>query len=175
MINAILIIIIFLLVFSIFYGKSIYLYYYTVSCLKNIKNSNFLQEKYKMAKNGKIEENIRMTFLNVLYVYVIIPEDVLKNDHTLYLTEHLSYIEESLSVQNLYGLIKTDKIAYIINEKEEENKKKNYIYLIKFIPIIYNNTWKKFLLCCFISSISVVILQKIGMLEVISNLVKGMF
>lgn len=135
--------VIFIILFTVFYYKTIKLYYYTVGCLKNIKDDDFLQGKYMMTIDDIPEENIKMSLFNILYMYVIIPEEL--KDVKLqmqYLQEHLQRIEDALSVQNLYGLIETKKRKFVT----KDDKKINLIYLIKFQPIFYNLTIFRFFL-----------------------------
>lgn len=139
-----LVIIIFLLTILPFYYKTIKLYVYTVRCLRMIKNNVFIQGKYKFVENGVVLDNIRMTPFNILYLYVVVPENVEEEMHSTYLVDHLRFLEDTMSVQNLYGLIRSSKQRFI-TEKEDGDVVS--IYLIKFIPIIYKLTFFRFIFC----------------------------
>jgi hypothetical protein len=92
-----------------------------------------------MKIDGQDIKNVRKTMFNVLYVFVVIPDEVRKTDHMNYIISHLQLIEESLQVQNLYGLVSSSREQFV----SEENGKERVIYLVKFKPIIYGlDLWR---------------------------------
>ena len=110
--------------------------------------------RYKMKIDGKDVMNVRKTMFNILYVFVVIPDDVRKNDYMNYIINHLQLIEESLQVQNLYGLVSSSREQFV----SEENDKERVIYLVKFRPIIYGlDLWR---IVVFVLSILIAIYNK---------------
>lgn len=128
-----------LVTFVALFYKTIKLYKYTSDCFTNIVENETIQMRYKMKIDGQDVKNVRKTMFNVLYVFVVIPDDVRKSDHISYIISHLQLIEESLQVQNLYGLVSSSREQFV----SEENGKERTIYLIKFKPIIYGlDLWR---------------------------------
>ena len=160
--------VIYLIVINIFYYKAIRLYFYTKSCFKNIIEDERLQNLYQIKIDNKSQQNIRMSIFNIMYIYVIIPENVTSDLHLQYLQDHLRFLEEALSVQNLYGLVKTEKKKYIIPSDNEKGNK-SYIYLIKFIPILQGTGFKKFVLFATTVIAVFIALQKFNVYEIVYN------
>lgn len=119
--------------------KTIYLYYYTLACFRNIKTDERLQGLYQLVIDKKAIENIRTTIFGIMYLYVVIPQNVPRDLINEYLKEHLRFLEEALSVQSLYGLVRTKKRRFIVDDSDQ----KEVIYLIKFIPILNGFTVKR--------------------------------
>lgn len=125
--------------FILLFYKTIKLYKYTSDCFTNIVENETIQLRYKMKIDGQDVKNVRKTIFNVLYVFVVIPDEVRKTDHMNYIISHLQLIEESLQVQNLYGLVSSSREQFV----SEENDKERTIYLVKFKPIIYGlDLWR---------------------------------
>lgn len=145
--------IIFVAFITLFY-KPIKLYKYTSDCFTNIVENETIQMRYKMVIDGNEVKNVRKTMFNILYVFVIIPDDVRKSDHVNYIISHLQLIEESLQVQNLYGLVSSSREQF----SHVEDGKERTIYLIKFRPIIYGlDLWR---IIVFVLSIIIAIYNK---------------
>lgn len=147
-------ILIILVAFVALFYKPIKLYKYTSDCFTNIVENETIQMRYKMKIDGKDVMNVRKTMFNILYVFVVIPDDVRKNDYMNYIINHLQLIEESLQVQNLYGLVSSSREQFV----SEENDKERVIYLVKFRPIIYGlDLWR---IVVFVLSILIAIYNK---------------
>ena len=147
-------ILIILIAFVALFYKPIKLYKYTSDCFTNIVENETIQMRYKMKIDGKDVMNVRKTMFNILYVFVVIPDDVRKNDYMNYIINHLQLIEESLQVQNLYGLVSSSREQFV----SEENGKERVIYLVKFKPIIYGlDLWR---IVLFMLSILIAIYNK---------------
>ena len=127
------------IVIIIAFYKTIYLYHYTLACFRNIKTDERLQGLYQLVIDKKVVENIRITIFGIMYLYVIVPQNVPRDLINEYLKEHLQFLEEALSVQSLYGLVRTKKRRFIV----EDSDQKEVIYLIKFIPILNGFTIKR--------------------------------
>lgn len=119
--------------------KTIYLYHYTLACFRNIKTDERLQGLYQLVIDKKAVENIRTTIFGIMYLYVVIPQNVPRDLINEYLKEHLRFLEEALGVQSLYGLVRTKKRRFIVDGSDQ----KETIYLIKFIPILNGFTVKR--------------------------------
>lgn len=127
-----------IIIIAAFY-KTIYLYHYTLACFRNIKTDERLQGLYQLVIDKKATENIRTTIFGIMYLYVVIPQNVPRDLINEYLKEHLRFLEEALSVQSLYGLVRTKKRRFIVDDSDQ----KEVIYLIKFIPILNGFTVKR--------------------------------
>ena len=130
------------IVIIVAFYKTIYLYHYTLACFRNIKTDERLQGLYQLVIDKKPVENIRITIFGIMYLYVVIPQNVPRDLINEYLKEHLQFLEEALGVQSLYGLIKTKKRRFIVDDSDQ----KEIIYLIKFIPILNGFTVKRIML-----------------------------
>ena len=139
-----------IIVIIVAFYKTIYLYRYTLACFRNIKTDERLQGLYQLVIDKKAIENIRTTILGIMYLYVVIPQNVPRDLVNEYLKEHLRFIEEALGVQSLYGLVRTKKRRFIVDDSDQ----KETIYLIKFIPILNGFTVKRIILV--ISAIAII-------------------
>lgn len=137
--NVLLLEILAVIIVIVAFYKTIYLYHYTLACFKNIKTDERLQGLYQLVIDKKVVENIRITIFGIMYLYVIVPQNVPRDLINEYLKEHLQFMEEALSVQSLYGLVRTKKRRFIV----EDSDQKEIIYLIKFIPILNGFTIKR--------------------------------
>lgn len=144
------------IVIVIAFYKTIYLYHYTLACFRNIKTDERLQGLYQLVIDKKVVENIRITIFGIMYLYVIVPQNVPRDLINEYLKEHLQFLEEALSVQSLYGLIRTKKRRFIV----EDSDQKEVIYLIKFIPILNGLTIKRIIFVVMILVLFVIIIFK---------------
>lgn len=144
------------IVIVIAFYKTIYLYHYTLACFRNIKTDERLQGLYQLVIDKKVVENIRITIFGIMYLYVIVPQNVPRDLINEYLKEHLQFLEEALSVQSLYGLVRTKKRRFIV----EDSDQKEVIYLIKFIPILNGLTIKRIIFVVMILVLFVIIIFK---------------
>lgn len=132
--------------FVILYWKTISLFRYTLQCFDNIIEDETIQKYYKMSVDGSIINNVRKSWIGVMYLYVVVPQDVNKQDYGSYLVQHLRLIDESLQVQNLYGLVRSSYESF----SSVDDGKEQTIFLVKFVPIIYGaSVWKFCLLLIF--------------------------
>ena len=104
----------------------------------------------------KATENIRITIFGIMYLYVVIPQNVPRDLINEYLKEHLRFLEEALSVQSLYGLVRTKKRRFIVDDSDQ----KEVIYLIKFIPILNGFTVKRIILVASLIAIITAVIFK---------------
>ena len=119
--------------------KTIYLYHYTLACFRNIKTDERLQGLYQLVIDKKAIVNSHTTMFGIMYLYGVIPQNVPRDLINEYLKEHLRFLEEALSVQSLYGLVRTKKRRFIVDDSDQ----KETIYLIKFIPILNGFTVRR--------------------------------
>lgn len=115
-----------------FFWKSIKLYVYTVKCLRNIEREDFIQQRYQVIRDGEKTKNVRMSFWNILYTFAFIPNDVPQELIQEYLQHYLQLIEDSMSAQQLYGLIRTETEQFTL---DDDNKTRVVLY--KFHPVVY--------------------------------------
>lgn len=156
-----------IIVIIVAFYKTIYLYNYTIACFRNIKTDERLQGLYQLSIDKKVIENIRITFLGIMYLYVIIPQNVPRDLINEYLKEHLQFLEEALSVQSLFGLVRTKKRRFIV----DDNDQKESIYLIKFIPILNGFTIKRIIIVVTIITIITMIIFKYNVGNLLIQLV----
>ena len=154
--NVLLLEILAVIIVIIAFYKTIYLYHYTLACFRNIKTDERLQGLYQLVIDKKATENIRITIFGIMYLYVIVPQNVPRDLINEYLKEHLRFLEEALSVQSLYGLVRTKKRRFIV----EDSDQKEVIYLIKFIPILNGFTIKRIIFVVTIIALFAVIIFK---------------
>lgn len=152
--NVLLLEILAVVIVIIAFYKTIYLYHYTLACFRNIKTDERLQGLYQLVIDKKATENIRITIFGIMYLYVVIPQNVPRDLINEYLKEHLRFLEEALSVQSLYGLVRTKKRRFII----EDSDQKEVIYLIKFIPILNGFTIKRIIFVATIITLFAVVI-----------------
>lgn len=162
--------VVYLIIINLFYYKTIRLYFYTKSCFRNIIEDERLQNLYQIKIDNKSQQNIRISIFGIMYIYVIIPENVSQDLYLQYLQDHLKFLEEALSVQNLYGLVKTEKKKYAI-PTEDGKGIKNCIYLIKFIPILQGVGFKKFIFFVITIFAAFIIMQKFNIYEIVYNFI----
>ena len=154
--NVLLLEILAVIIVIVAFYKTIYLYHYTLACFRNIKTDERLQGLYQLVIDKKATENIRITIFGIMYLYVVIPQNVPRDLINEYLKEHLQFLEEALSVQSLYGLVRTKKRRFIV----EDSDQKEVIYLIKFIPILNGFTIKRIIFVATIIALSAVVIFK---------------
>lgn len=154
--NVLLLEILVVVIVIVAFYKTIYLYHYTLACFRNIKTDERLQGLYQLVIDKKAVENIRITIFGIMYLYVVIPQNVPRDLINEYLKEHLQFLEEALSVQSLYGLVRTKKRRFIV----EDSDQKEVIYLIKFVPILNGFTVKRIILVVTIITLIAVIIFK---------------
>lgn len=139
-----------LIVTIVFFWKSIKLYVYTVKCLRNIEREDFIQQRYQVIQDGKKTKNIKMSFWNILYTFAFIPNDVPQELIQDYLQRYLQLIEDSMSAQQLYGLIRTETEQFTL---DDDNKTRVVLY--KFHPVVYRPKTYVLLLWAVISALSI--------------------
>lgn len=154
--NVLLIEVLIVITLCIAFYKTVYLYHYTIACFKNVTTDERLQRLYQTAVDGKLRQNIKLSPLGVLYMYVIIPQNVPNDLELEYLKDHLQFLEEAFGVQSLYGLVKTKKRKFVT----EINNQHQVIYLIKFIPILQGLTLKRLLLAVMIALLVIIMVLK---------------
>ena len=154
--NVLLLEILAVVVVIVAFYKTIYLYHYTLACFRNIKTDERLQGLYQLVIDKKAVENIRITIFGIMYLYVVIPQNVPRDLINEYLKEHLQFLEEALSVQSLFGLVRTKKRRFIV----EDSDQKEVIYLIKFIPILNGFTIKRIIFVVTIIALFAVVIFK---------------
>lgn len=154
-------------VIMIAFYKTIYLYHYTLACFRNIKTDERLQGLYQLVIDKKTVENIRTTIFGIMYLYVVIPQNVPRDLVNEYLKEHLRFLEEALSVQSLYGLVRTKKRRFIVDGSDQ----KEVIYLIKFIPILNGFTVKRVMFVILIIAIITVVIFKYNIGNLLMQLI----
>ena len=155
------------IVVIIAFYKTMYLYHYTLACFRNIKTDERLQGLYQLVIDKKVIENIRTTIFGIMYLYVVIPQNVPRDLINEYLKEHLHFLEEALSVQSLYGLVKTKKRRFVVDDSDQ----KETIYLIKFIPVLNGLTIKRVLVTVSIIIIVSLIIIKYNLGDLIMQLI----
>ena len=69
-------IIYFFILFFVFYGRNTYIFFHTIKCFKFISKDKMIGSKFTLKINGKKVENPKVSFLGVLYFYIIIPPDM---------------------------------------------------------------------------------------------------
>ena len=102
-----------------------------------------------------------------MYLYVVIPQNVPRDLVNEYLKEHLRFLEEALSVQSLYGLVRTKKRRFIVDDSDQ----KEVIYLIKFIPILNGFTVKRVMFVILIVAIITVVIFKYNIGNLLMQLI----
>lgn len=159
-------IIYFLVLFLIFYGKNIYLYWYTIKCFRLISNNKGVVKKFAFKNEGKSVKNPRISFLGVLYFYVVIPPDMPISYIDNFLNSEFNVINNMLMASDLTGIIKTTKREFI-EETEDSNYVDNkiYRYIIKFHPIFWYNRPRKFIFLVLLFFLSWLFIQKYGIME----------
>lgn len=155
-----------IVILAAFY-KTIYLYHYTLACFRNIKTDERLQGLYQLVIDKKAIENIHTTVLGIMYLYVVIPQNVPRDLVNEYLKEHLRFLEEALSVQSLYGLVRTKKRRFIVDDSDQ----KEVIYLIKFIPILNGFTVKRVMFVILMIAIITVVIFKYNIGNLLMQLI----
>ena len=155
------------IVVIIAFYKTMYLYHYTLACFRNIKTDERLQGLYQLVIDKKVIENIRTTIFGIMYLYVVIPQNVPRDLINEYLKEHLHFLEEALSVQSLYGLVKTKKRRFVVDDSDQ----KETIYLIKFIPILNGLTIKRIALTIIIIFIILAMVTKYSIGDLLIQLI----
>lgn len=154
---------------AILYWKTVKLYYYTIGCFRNICSLKDIQDKYKLTINNQVINNLRMSTFGIMYIVVVIPEEIESKHFDEYLQEYCKFLEQSMSVQNLYGLVMTRKEKFIMKSDEEVT---NTIFYLKFIPILYKNTFGRFLLFLSLSAISIYLINRFDVAQMLLDLVK---
>ena len=154
--NVLLIEVLIVITLCIAFYKTVYLYHYTIACFKNVTTDERLQRLYQTVVDGKLRQNIKLSPLGVLYMYVIIPQNVPNDLELEYLKDHLQFLEEAFGVQSLYGLVKTKKRKFVT----EINNQHQVIYLIKFIPILQGLTLRRLLLVIIIILLVIIMVLK---------------
>ena len=139
-----------------FFWKSAKLYIYTVRCLRNIEREDFIQQRYQIVRDGEKSKNVRISFWNVLYTFVFIPNDVPQELIQEYLQHHLRLIEDSMSAQQLYGLIRTETEQFVL---DDDNKTRVVLY--KFHPIVYRPKAYVLLLWLTVSVLSILAIHNL--------------
>lgn len=165
--NVLLLEILAVIIVIVAFYKTIYLYHYTLACFRNIKTDERLQGLYQLVIDKKATENIRITIFGIMYLYVVIPQNVPRDLINEYLKEHLQFLEEALSVQSLYGLVRTKKRRFIV----EDSDQKEVIYLIKFIPILNGFTIKRIIFVATIIALFAVIIFKYNVGNLLMQLI----
>ena len=155
------------IVILVAFYKTIYLYHYTLACFRNIKTDERLQGLYQLVIDKKAIENIHTTVLGIMYLYVVIPQNVPRDLVNEYLKEHLRFLEEALSIQSLYGLVRTKKRRFIVDDSDQ----KEVIYLIKFIPILNGFTVKRVMFVILIIAIITVVIFKYNIGNLLMQLI----
>lgn len=160
---------IFIVYLIIFYWKTVKLYNYTINCFENICNTKYVQDKYRLVVNGRVIDNVRISTFGTMYLTVVIPEDVEPEYFDEYLETYLTLLEQAMVSQNLYGLVKTKKEKFLVKSDEDV---KNAIFYIKFVPILYKNTYFRFI-CFVLASLSTIfIVNHFELINIVSNLLK---
>jgi len=72
-------------------------------------------------------------------------------------------------VQNLYGLVKTRKEKYLVTSDQEI---KNAIFYIKFVPILYKNTFSRFICYVLVSFLSVFLINHFELIKVVLDIIR---
>lgn len=165
--NVLLLEILAVIVVIIAFYKTIYLYHYTLACFRNIKTDERLQGLYQLVIDKKVVENIRITIFGIMYLYVVVPQNVPRDLINEYLKEHLQFMEEALSVQSLFGLVRTKKRRFIV----EDSDQKEVIYLIKFIPILNGFTIKRIIFVAMIIALFAVVILKYNVGNLLMQLI----
>lgn len=160
---------VFLLCAILFYWKTVKLYYYTINCFTNICETKYIQEKYAITFKGTVINNLRISTFGTMYLAVVIPEEVEQEHFDEYLQGYLTLLEQAMVIQNLYGLVKTKKEKFLI---ESDDNVRNAVFYIKFIPILYKNTYLRFLYYTSSSLIIYFLINYFDLINVIFNIIK---
>ena len=160
---------VFLFCFVLFYWKTVKLYSYTINCFYNICGIKYIQEKYTITIKGNTINNLRVSTFGTMYLVVVIPEEVESEYFDEYLQTYLTILEQAMVVQNLYGLVKTRKEKYLVTSDQEI---KNAIFYIKFVPILYKNTFSRFICYVLVSFLSVFLINHFELIKVVLDIIR---
>lgn len=136
----------FIILFCVFYGKNMYIYWYTIKCFKIISNNKDVTHKFIFKKNDVRIKNPRVSFLGVLYFYVIIPPDIPIKFIEDFLNAQFAIINDAFMSLDLTGVVKASRREFI--EETSDRKyadNRVYKYVIKFHPVFWYNRPRKFL------------------------------
>lgn len=99
---------------------------YCRSAFDEIVNNPILQDKYAIVgENGKKEENLRVTKMNVLYMFVPVPDKIKPEEYDAFLDNYLKLLNESFIELLLHNVIQVETKVF----KDDDDK---VTFLLKF-------------------------------------------
>ena len=140
-------IIYFFILFFVFYGKNTYIFFHTIKCFKFISKDKMIGSKFTLKINGKKVENPKVSFLGVLYFYVIIPPDMPIKFVDDFLNSQFLPVNDMLMTLDLTGAVRANRREFITDTDDNNyTDNKIYKYVVKFHPIFWYNRPRKFLI-----------------------------
>lgn len=158
-----------LILFLLFYVRNIWVYRFIIKSFKLISKDKTVVQKFLFKKNDKKIKNPRVSFLGILYFYVIIPPDVPLKYIEQFLNSQFGVVNDMMMAMDLTGAVKTTKREFIEDvEGDNYADDKAYKYIIKFHPIFWFSRRRKFLLYIITLIVSWFFIIKYGLLEYIT-------
>jgi len=134
-----------------------------------IKKDKIIKNRFLFKVNDIRVDNPRMTFIGVLYFYVMIPPDIPAKFIDDFLNSHFGVINDMFLELDLAGAIVASR-----REFAEEIDDKNYIegmsykYIVKFHPIFWFGGWTKFMIYFVVSLVLWLFVYKYSLHEYIT-------
>lgn len=140
-------------------------------CMKDILNYLYARRIFKLLLENKVLTSVytglNVTKLGVLYYWQKVAAGSPEEYHGEYIGTQMAMLDETFLTMNVDGIIRMDYMMVANHEKTND-----FMYLIKFIPILRRFNMRNFIYCLLISIVINLIIYRFGFMHYMIDFLK---